>query len=327
VADHLGILRQVILCSRIQPPRQATRGGCFINNRLQNLIPPFTQFALKPAMLAAEFQAPMTEHSYNILDLDATLADLPGYGSALHPEYVGQVAFDLFSQQPTLPGILVQDDEILLGMISRRLFFERTGKRFGTEVYLKRTLGFFLTQEIPAPLELPADTRLSDAARRVLARPDTDVYEPIVEQTGSHSYRIIHSLTIFAAQNQILVNLHNAQILPGGQGSEISDEQAIARFVHLAGISANPTAEFLRRQYHVLCPTCGQTLSYTLADIVRSHPQIKTGIEVLDRMGTRTYIFNLRHTCGCHLIEIPLVHDQYLEYRSMKPHRLVDTYV
>lgn len=269
----------------------------------------------------------MTEHTYNLLDLDATLADLPGYASALHPEYEGQIAFDLFSQQPSLPGILVQDDGVLLGMISRRLFFERTGKRYGTEVYLKRSLGFFLTQEIPAPLELPAETRLSDAARRVLARTDADVFEPIVEQTDRRTYRIIHSLTIFAAQNQILVNLHNAQIHPGGQEPEISDELAIARFAHLAGITTVDPSGMLRKQYRVKCPICGQALEYSLADIVRSHPQLRTGIEVLDRMGTRSYIFNLRHTCGSLLIEIPLVHDQNLEYRSMKPHRLVDTYV
>lgn len=269
----------------------------------------------------------MPANAYNLLDLDSTLADLPGFSVALHPDEDGQNAFELFSRQSTLPGILVQDGDRLVGMISRRIFFERTGKRFGTELYLRRSLAFFITQEIPEPLLLPEETRLSEAVRRALARDEIEVYEPIVECSPRSNNRVINPLTLFAAQNQILVNLHNSQINGAVHSEEISDDLAIARFSRLSGLSLETNPDLLRRSYRVQCPTCGNLLIYTLADIVRSHPQIRTGIEIIDRMGTRTYILNLRHTCGNQLVEIPLVHDQQLEYRSMKPTRLVDTYV
>jgi hypothetical protein len=306
--------------------RKRSRRYC-INNRLQNIIPSFTYSRWIPDIVNMEIHPLMTDSPFNLLDLDATLADIPGYTVALHPDYDGQHAFDVFVSQTTLPGILVQDHDKLLGMISRRIFFERTGKRFGTEVYLKRSLGFFITQDIPAPLVMSSKKRLSEAARNVLARAEADVYEPIVEEDPRTNYRIINPLTLFAAQNQILVNLHNAQLNDGQQSEHIDDDQAIARFTRLTGSETIWLPEMLHRDYRVQCPSCGMELKYTLADIVRSHPQIRTGIEVIERMGTTSYIFNLRHTCGNHLVEIPLVHDRLLEYRSMKPYRLVDTYV
>lgn len=269
----------------------------------------------------------MPANIYNLLDLDSTLADLPGFSVALHLDEDGQHAFELFSRQSTLPGILVQDGDRLVGMISRRIFFERTGKRYGTELYLRRSLAFFITQDIPVPLLLSEGTRLSEAVRSALDRDEIEVYEPIVECNPRSNNRVINPLTLFAAQNQILVNLHNSLIKGAEPVEEINDDQAIARFAGLAGLSFEVNADFLHQNYRVQCPACGKVLEYTLADIVRSHPQLRTGVEIVERMGTRSYILNLRHTCGNNLVEIPLVHDQQLEYRSMKPYRLVDSYV
>jgi hypothetical protein len=107
---------------------------------------------------------------------------------------------------------------------------------------------------------------------------------------------------------------------------QIDDEYAIKKFIKHASI---PTVEDLtkyKKIYTIHCPKCGQGVQYNIASIVRSFPSLHQGIEITDKMGSRTYLFYVRHTCGDEVIDLPVQHDHNLEYRAIKTPRLVETY-
>ena len=269
----------------------------------------------------------MNNYDFSLLDLDSTIHDLPGFDAVANPDEEGQAVLDVFNQQPGLPGILIMNGSQLYGFISRRMFFEHTGKRFGTEVYLRRPLRFLLKKELPRPLILPSVTKLSRAAQSILSRNELEVYEPIIESSDDHGYRIIHTLTLFTAQSQILITLHNQQVNKLSANLALDDDLAIQKFLKFAGIPSNVELERFKTTYLIHCPKCSQKVSYTIADVVRSYPTLQQGIEITDRMGSRIYLFYVRHTCGDQIIDLPVQHDHNLEYRSVKSPRLVENYV
>jgi hypothetical protein len=268
----------------------------------------------------------MNDTDFNLLDLDSTIHDLPGFRTSVHPKDEGQDVLDIFNQQPALPGVLVMNDIEFIGFISRRTFFEHVGKRYGTEVYLRRSILFIFKQGVPPALTFPSYTKLSKAAQQALSRNDVEVYEPIIEFAFPLEYRIINIQTLFTAQNHILMMLHNQRVNAATSNLIIDDDVAIKKFLKLAGIPIDIDLIGFKTSYTIHCPQCGKMIKYSIADVVRSFPVIKQGIEISDRMGSRTYLFYVRHKCKDQIIDLPVQHDHNLEYRSVKPPRLVETY-
>lgn len=269
----------------------------------------------------------MQSFDLTLLDLDSTINDLPGFQAGIGIQDDGQAAMDLFNRFASLPGLLILDGGVYSGFISRKMFFEHTGKRFGIDVFLRRPISYLLEQNLPEPLLLSSDTKLSNAVKKVLARNELDVYEPVVEYTNKITYRIIPTLTLFTAQNQILVNLHNHSVDNKTSLLNIDNESAIKKFQKLAGINEGEDVSKYQKVYTIQCPKCDQSVSYSIPEIVRSFPILQQGIEITDRMGSRTYTFYVRHSCGDEVIDLPVQHDGNLEYRSIKTPRLVEIYV
>jgi hypothetical protein len=93
-------------------------------------------------------------------------------------------------------------------------------------------------------------------------------------------------------------------------GLKISDDVAIEKFIQYAGLPSNIDRSKLEKKHSIICMQCNQKIDYSIADIIRSHPNLKTGITILNRMGNRFYTFYFRHQCGPNVVEIPVQHDQ-----------------
>ena len=66
--------------------------------------------------------------------------DLPSYARAVDPGTSGQKVADLFAEDLLVPGVIILNKGVFLGVISRDMFFERTGKLYGTEIFLVRPI-------------------------------------------------------------------------------------------------------------------------------------------------------------------------------------------
>lgn len=106
-------------------------------------------------------------------------------------------------------------------------------------------------------------------------------------------------------------------------GLEMSEKDAVEKFVSHMNLSQDQINRNLIRKFSVSCDHCGQTVAYSIPDIVRMHPQLDRGVVLKRGMGTENFIFYVRHHCKDSYREIPVMHDRDLEYRSMSKSRLV----
>lgn len=106
-------------------------------------------------------------------------------------------------------------------------------------------------------------------------------------------------------------------------GSRISDKKAIIKFLRFAKLPANIGSVIKDKKFQANCDKCKKRVNYTIPDIIRSHPDIKRGVYIEQGLGEINYNFYVRHQCEREIREIPVQHDEKLEYRNQKPSRLV----
>lgn len=254
------------------------------------------------------------------LTLDSMLMDLPSYDQTVPPSTLGQEVADLMEEDMLLPGVIIMEDETFLGVVSRDMFFQRTGKLYGTEIFLVRPILKMLNTLFHKPLVLPETTLISMAAKSALSRERDYIYQPIVIEKSTSNYHLISALMLFMAQSH--QRLHTVD-----SGQRISSKEAIIRFIKHVGNQKHFQLPMFLKRHSVRCDHCGKLVNYSIIDIVRTFPFINQGVIVEEKMGARTYRMYIRHRCLGELWEIPVHHDNNLEYRSQRPARIVESYV
>lgn len=261
------------------------------------------------------------------LTIDSTLAELPSIDSCVNLQTTGEEVMNIFKINPSNPGVIVMENGTIQGLISREVFFEATGKRFGVEIFLGRPISTMLEQFSTQPLILSEQVTISQAIFEALKRSSRSVYDPIIVKSISKTYQILDILTVFLAENKILLTLHNQNVFTITSGIKLTDEEAVKRFVLFTGITRLENPRILITRQSITCDTCGEKIEYSIPDVVRSHPQINKGIEVSEKMGNKSFIVYIRHGCGNDIREIPVFLDGDLNIRALRPSRLVETYV
>jgi len=255
------------------------------------------------------------------------LLDLPSYHRTVQPSTPGQVVADMLESDQLLPGVIIMAGERFRGVISRDSFFQKTGKLYGTEIFLVRPIRKMLEAIAHRPLVLPDTTLISLATEAALSRERDLIYQPIVIEKGDHAFHLISTLMLFMAQSHQLITLHHQRLFTVQAGQDISPKEAILRFIKLAGNQEHFRPEMLLKRHSIRCDHCRKVVNYSLIDVIRSFPHLKQGMILEEKMGTRTYRMYIRHHCAGELWEIPVHHDHNLEYRSQRAARIVESYV
>lgn len=260
------------------------------------------------------------------LTIDSMIKDLPSHQVIINADASGRDLLELYNKRTNLPGILVEENRKLIGLISRDTFYERTGKIWGTEIYLNRPVKKLLESVPHKPLILPETTLISMAVRKALKRGAGSMYQPLVVQDFNGASSVISSQVLFLAQSQIMINLHKQRLFTVESGSGISEKEAVLKFMdYIKPHKIDPVLCFERNS--IRCPRCSRTINYSVIDIVRSHAQISSGVLMEERMGLQVYWMYVRHECMEEIWEIPVLHDSRLAYRSQRSPRLVERYV
>ena len=140
--------------------------------------------------------------SWNI-SLESTLLDLPLYNRQIELTQQAKEVAQAFEENPMLPGVILSDRGNFVGIISRRLFFERVNRRYGLEMFFKRPIEVlyrFSKQEL---LLLPGSKLIVEAAEESLYRSAELVYEPIVVEIAPQTYRLLDVHQLMVAQSRI----------------------------------------------------------------------------------------------------------------------------
>ncbi len=134
-----------------------------------------------------------------------TLLQLKAHDFRVSSETRSSVVARVFDQRPDLPGVLICEDDELLGVVSRTQFQEQLSHPFGVELFLQRPICDLLNQLDGDLLVLPAACGIAEATRFALERVPRTVYEPLaVDNGGCFSLLDIHTLLL--AQTRLLAD-------------------------------------------------------------------------------------------------------------------------
>jgi signal transduction histidine kinase len=138
------------------------------------------------------------------LNLSSTLAELPTQEFQVSPDTVGLEIAHIFDERPEIPGVIVVEKDNVLGVFSRRKFFEQLGKFYGVAVYHRRPIGVMLEQVQTNPLVLAESTLIHQAASITLRRSMDEFYEPIVIQRAKDTFSLLDTHVLLLAQSHLL---------------------------------------------------------------------------------------------------------------------------
>ncbi|MEH2434103.1 MAG: ATP-binding protein [Nostoc sp.] len=145
----------------------------------------------------------VTNANESSLRLQSTLQELPFWQVHIEVERPGNDLAMLFKQEPLLPGIILNNNQQYVGMISRRKFFEYMSKTYSLALFSIRPIKIlykFFQQEI---LTLSEDTLIVNATQATLQQPPEIAYEPILVKTTSGKYKLIDFHQLLLAYSQI----------------------------------------------------------------------------------------------------------------------------
>ncbi|QDL10980.1 ATPase [Brasilonema octagenarum UFV-E1] len=111
-----------------------------------------------------------------------------------------------FEEEPLLPGVILTTNQLYVGMISRRRFFEKMSQNYSLDLYSQRpveTLYRILKQVV---FTLDEETPIIQATQLVLQQAPEFLYEPILVTNASGKHRLIDFQTLLLAYSQIYVS-------------------------------------------------------------------------------------------------------------------------
>ncbi|MBI4785154.1 MAG: sensor histidine kinase [Oscillatoriophycideae cyanobacterium NC_groundwater_1537_Pr4_S-0.65um_50_18] len=135
----------------------------------------------------AEFTLPsVSEANRQGLSLESTLADLPLHQFQVSAEVSGQALAHMFDRHPIVPGVLLQEGDRFLGMISRQRLLEFLIRPQGM-AFLSQPLSVLYRYTRGDRLRIPATTPIVVAAKMALQRSPLERAEPIIVQFDAHN--------------------------------------------------------------------------------------------------------------------------------------------
>ncbi|MFS0514579.1 sensor histidine kinase [Nostoc sp. UIC 10607] len=147
----------------------------------------------------------ITNANESNLRLESTLQELPYWQVHIEVERPGNDLAMLFKQEPLLPGIILNNNQQYVGMISRRKFFEHMSQTYSLALFSIRPIKIlykFFQQEI---LALSEDMLIVNATQATLQQSPQIAYEPILVKTSSGKYKLVDFHQLLLAYSQIHV--------------------------------------------------------------------------------------------------------------------------
>lgn len=137
------------------------------------------------------------------LTLESTLRELSLYQCQVEASDMVREVVRLLDQAPELPGIIVAEQETVIGLISRRHFLAKMSRPYALDLFLGRSLQEFCSIADTNFLLFSGDARIGDAAQQSLQRSLEYLYDPIVVQLDENTYRLVDVHQLLVAQSKI----------------------------------------------------------------------------------------------------------------------------
>jgi diguanylate cyclase (GGDEF)-like protein len=140
--------------------------------------------------------------------INGTVGTLPYWDNCVDAARLVRELLDLLDENIQIPGVLIVEKNNLIGMIPRERVYEKLGRPFGVELFLKMTSKQFYFMLGATTLVISSDTMIDDAVKLALKRDDNNLYEPIAVLHPA-GYRVISMYSLLKAQQVTLQELYS----------------------------------------------------------------------------------------------------------------------
>lgn len=110
---------------------------------------------------------------------------------------------------PTLSGVFILKEEEVIGVISRRKFFEQMSKEYAREIYRDRPILLLLNNLRYQSLEIPADTEINEGVKLALSRDAEYIYEPVIVAKNDKYIGMIELSVLIFSQAQMFSEIND----------------------------------------------------------------------------------------------------------------------
>ena len=140
--------------------------------------------------------------------LNSTVGELPYWKTSVEGSQSVRELWDLLDRNIQIPGALVLEQNTLVGLIAREEVYEKLGRPFGVELFLKNSNRQFYESLGITSLVLDSNTLIDTAIKLALKRDEKNLYKPIVI-VHSNSYRVISMHSLLIAQQNTMQGLYS----------------------------------------------------------------------------------------------------------------------
>lgn len=134
---------------------------------------------------------------------------------------------------------------------------------------------------------------------------------------------MVSLIYFFGAVFVIRAMLSTQALVKSILGEILTDEKAYEVFLERLG-SKGETFPHLNDTFVIDCEHCNSKVSYSIADVVRQHANVRDkGVNIQTTFGVRSIILRPTHKCTEGRREIVTIHDGDLAYRSIDQSRII----
>jgi len=110
---------------------------------------------------------------------------------------------------PKLSGVFILKKDQVIGVISRRKFFEQMSREYAREIYSERPVLLLLNNLNYKPLTIPAHTEINDGVKLALSRDPEYIYEPILVTKNDQYLGMVELSVLILSQAQMFSEINS----------------------------------------------------------------------------------------------------------------------
>jgi hypothetical protein len=230
-------------------------------------------------------------HYFNVyptgnIPVPVCIGDLPKSDYAVTQHELAETVTVHMQNNTLIPGVLLLENEKLTGVIPRHKMFERLGKRYGVELFLKKPIGELGKELGVEPFVLKSHLSINIAVKLALSRSGNNIYDPIVVQDENGNLSLLDMYVLLLTQSQLSTNLSGIVSSLNNIEAILTSETAGASTLTLILESMNLVVPF----HHVSILLQNQT---EIVTILGEYETIKNAAEPLEQNDIYRSILNL----------------------------------
>jgi len=151
-------------------------------------------------------------HYYNVfptghIPIPVCIGDMPMSDYAVPQNVFAETVATHMQRNNLIPGVIVLKSDRSIGVIPRHKMFERLGKRYGVELFLRKPIGELESELEVTPFILKHHLPINVAVKLALSRSEGSIYDPIVVEYEDGSLSLLDMYVLLLTQSQLSTNL------------------------------------------------------------------------------------------------------------------------